>query len=77
MEKNKIIDMFFTLNPDQIIDGLDSIYDMELVDKLYDNVDDAMFIYLDTRLQEIALLWMECEKDELLTRLSYDSNEKI
>lgn len=73
----KIIDMFFSLNPDQIIDGIDSLYDIELADKLYSENDDAIFVYLDTKLQEIAFLWMECGKDELLTRLSYDSHENI
>ena len=71
MSKKLILNEFFKLDKNDIINGINAIYDKNIFDALLNEKSNALDIVFDFKLQEIAYLWIECEKDELLTRLNY------
>lgn len=71
MSKRIILDWFFQLTPEQIIDGINAIYDNSTFEYLLETNSPGLVIVLDMKMQEIAFLWLESHKDEFLTRMSY------
>lgn len=64
-----LTEWFFNLSDDEISIGLDIIHDYDLSIKYQDT--DLISFVLDSELQRLAFLWLECNRNRILTRLLF------
>jgi hypothetical protein len=63
---------FFTLTPEQVYQGLDLVYDFDKQQLANKTNDPLLSFAFDTRLQKLAVLWLDSGEDMLMTKLKCD-----